>query len=385
METGNTFAASLAAYLHRRFLWLLLGCYAAAAVVPGFGLWIRGVSFGEVAVAGETTRITLPMLMLALLLLNAGLGVRSSRLKELPRIWPVLLLGLAATLAVPVAFAFGTVPLLGAWLDTDETQSILLGLALIASMPVAGASTAWSHNAGGDLVLSLGLVVLSTLLSPVTTPVTLRLVGLIATGDYADDLRDLAAHGTGLFLAVCVIVPSRLGIILNWAVGEARVARAGPHLKLLNSFTLLLLIYANAATSLPEAVAYPDADFLLTALCLAAALCVLSFASGSVLSRLLGTGPQQKASLMFGLGMSNNGTGLVLASMALAGHPRVMLPIIAYNLIQHLVAGAVAYLLAGDKGPRARDDSFAGDGETGSGPNADSRGTSLPARTPAAK
>jgi hypothetical protein len=44
---------------------------------------------------------------------------------------------------------------------------------------------------------------------------------------------------------------------------------------------------------------------------------------------------------MFGLGMNNNGTGLVLASMALADHPRVMLPIIFYNLVQHLIAGIV--------------------------------------------
>jgi bile acid:Na+ symporter, BASS family len=35
----------------------------------------------------------------------------------------------------------------------------------------------------------------------------------------------------------------------------------------------------------------------------------------------------------------------VLASVALANHPRVMLPIITYNLVQHLMAGAVASLL----------------------------------------
>jgi predicted Na+-dependent transporter len=41
---------------------------------------------------------------------------------------------------------------------------------------------------------------------------------------------------------------------------------------------------------------------------------------------------------MFGLGMNNNGTGLVLASATLADHPLVMLPIIFYNLVQHLMA-----------------------------------------------
>jgi bile acid:Na+ symporter, BASS family len=44
---------------------------------------------------------------------------------------------------------------------------------------------------------------------------------------------------------------------------------------------------------------------------------------------------------MYGLGMNNNGTGLVLASLALASFPRVMVPIILYNIVQHLLAGSV--------------------------------------------
>ena len=39
--------------------------------------------------------------------------------------------------------------------------------------------------------------------------------------------------------------------------------------------------------------------------------------------------------------MNNNGTGLVLASLVLVSYPRVMVPIIFYNLVQHLVAGSV--------------------------------------------
>jgi len=45
--------------------------------------------------------------------------------------------------------------------------------------------------------------------------------------------------------------------------------------------------------------------------------------------------------MMYGLGMNNNGTGLVLASLAVASFPRIMVPIIFYNLVQHLVAGSV--------------------------------------------
>jgi bile acid:Na+ symporter, BASS family len=341
--TGRT--AALSEFLNRHFLWFLIGTYALAAVWPAAGLWVKDVSLGELALGGEKVRVTLPMAMLALLLVNAGLGVRPARLGELPRRSLVLFAGLAANLTIPIAFAFGLTNLLRFWHDLDEAQNLLVGLALVASMPVAGSSTAWSQNTNGDMALSLGLVLLSTLLSPLTTPAALHAVGLMASGDYAAQLHRLAAQGTGGFLAVCVVVPSLLGLLGRAAVGGARAEAAKPGLKLVNSVTLLVLNYSNGAVSLPEAVADPDWDFLGMTLAAALGLCVAAFAAGWGLGRLLGAGAGQRAALTFGLGMNNNGAGLVLASVALGAYPRVMLPLLFYNLVQHVVAGAAAALL----------------------------------------
>jgi BASS family bile acid:Na+ symporter len=163
----------------------------------------------------------------------------------------------------------------------------------------------------------------------------------MATGDYAEDLHELAAGGTGMFLAICVLAPSLIGIGVRRVVGDARYAAAKPRLKLINCAILLILNYSNASVSLPQAVISPDLDFLVVTMGIVVTLCVLAFAAGWLVSWLLKATPAQQTSLMFGLGMNNNGTGLVLASMALADHPRVMLPIIFYNLVQHLVAGIV--------------------------------------------
>lgn len=43
---------------------------------------------------------------------------------------------------------------------------------------------------------------------------------------------------------------------------------------------------------------------------------------GFLVSSLLAVDEAQEASLMYGLGMNNNGTGLVLAAMSLAAYPR---------------------------------------------------------------
>lgn len=208
-------------------------------------------------------------------------------------------------------------------------------------MPIAGSSTAWAQNADGELALSLGLVLFSTLLSPVTTPLALHSAGLMASGDYAEDLHELAAGGTGAFLGICVLAPSLIGIIVRRVVGGTRTAAMRPQLKLINSAILLALNYSNASVSLPQAVVHPDPDFLALTLAIVVCLCALAFTAGRWLSRVLRATPSQCTALMFGLGMNNNGTGLVLASLSLADHPRVMLPIIFYNLVQHVMAGIV--------------------------------------------
>lgn len=352
--SGSSALGRISHFVHARLIWLLLASYLVAAFFPAWGLSIKALSFGEVHVLGENVRLSLPMLMLSLLLLNAGLGVDFSRLKESGRRpWP-LLTGVLANLAVPILFILLVTQVMRFWHNPDEVQNILVGLALVASMPIAGSSTAWSQNANGNMALSLGLVLLSTFVSPLSTPLALHSVGLMTTGDYSEDLHELAAGGTGGFLAVGVIVPSLLGIGLRAAMGKTIVERIKPKLKLANAVVLLLLNYANASVSLPEAVANPDADFLVVILVITLSLCVIAFVSGWLIARFFKVDDSTRAALMFGLGMNNNGTGLVLASMALADHPRVMLPIIFYNLVQHLVAGSVDHLLNKNGGQRHR-------------------------------
>jgi BASS family bile acid:Na+ symporter len=346
MESRKSPQASLSHLVHEHFLALLFSSYALAAFWPALGLEIRDVSFGSVSLLGEQTRVSLPVLMLAALLFNAGLGVQTSQLRSLARRPAMLLAGLSANLLIPIAFIFVVTRVMGLWHNPDEVQNILIGLALVASMPIAGSSTAWSQNADGNLALSLGLVLGSTLLSPLTTPLALHAVGLMARGDYALILHDLAASGTGTFLIVGVILPSLGGVATRWALGERRAAGIKPRLRLVNSAILLLLNYSNASVSLPQTIAQPDGDFLVVTLVIVLSLCLLAFASGWGIARVLDAPRDQRTSLMFGLGMNNNGTGLVLASMVLADHPRVMLPIIFYNLIQHLVAGATDHLLS---------------------------------------
>ncbi len=336
--------AAILGYVDRYFFWVIVASYFAAAGFPALGLWIRHANLGQVRVFHNTLDVSLPLLMLASLLFNAGLGVKTGELKHLVRRpWP-LLSGQVANLVTPLAFIIGLSFLMKLWHNPNEVQQILVGLALVASMPIAGASTAWAQNANGNLALSLGLVLLTTMLSPMLTPLVLHAVGFVTTGDYSEDLHELASGGVGAFLAVWVILPSALGILVHGVLGDKRVNFIKPVLKAANYAVLALLNYANASLSLPGVLSRPDFDFLTVMVAIAVSLCFLAFASGYLVAALLKTDRDSMVSLTFGLGMNNNGTGLVLASVALADHPQVMLPIIFYNLVQHLVASGVIAL-----------------------------------------
>jgi BASS family bile acid:Na+ symporter len=327
-------------------IWLLLGAYALGALVPRLGLAMRGVSAGTVPLPhGEGVVISLPMLMLGMLLVVAGLGTNMGELRHTLKRSRLLVVGLVANTAYPIAFALVVSLMLLPWHDAVEAQSILVGLALIGAMPIAGASTAWSQNADGNLALSLGLVLASTLLSPLLTPVGLHAIGLVTSGDYSEDLHELAHSGSSAFVVFAVVIPSLAGIALRAIIGSARAVRILPALKAMNLVNLLLLTYSNAAVALPQTMTAPDWDFLALTLLIAATMCAGAFALGHGLARGLGTDRRDQTSMMYGLGMNNNGTGLVLAASALADHPLVLLPIIVYNLVQQIAAAIVDALV----------------------------------------
>jgi BASS family bile acid:Na+ symporter len=322
----------------RHFLPLLLAAYSLAVVVPDAGVWLFTRPLGTVAVGGAAVRVTPPVILLAVLLWNAGLGTPTGQLRHLARRPWVLATGLAANLVFPVLFIACLAGVLRAWADPGDLTALLVGLGVVASMPIAGSATAWSKKADGDTALSLGLVLGSTLLGPFTTPAVLFVVGRILAGDDAVALRDLAAGGGGAFLLVAVLVPTLAGLLTR-RLAPWLPERHAPALKVLNAAVLLLLVYAGAAAALDATLGKTSPDFLAAILGVAVSFCGVAFAAGWLVGKL--TGPGERTALLFGLGMSNNGSGLALAATALSGRPQVLLLIAGYNLVQHLVAGGV--------------------------------------------
>jgi BASS family bile acid:Na+ symporter len=325
-------------------LLLVVISYMIAGVWPGPGLWIKETAVFDAALGPARLRGAMPAVLLAVLLFSAGMRVRGERMRAMLRNPGPVVSGLAANLAVPALYVIALCWLLGRWHNSDETATLVIGMALVASMPVAGSSAGWAQQAGGDMALSLGLVLASTLLSPLTTPALLRLLGGLSPPSAASELDTVASAGTGAFLAAWVLAPSLLGILCRQVVSAQSLGRLEVRLKTLAALALLVLCYANASACLPQVFQSPDWDFLSVVVVAALGMCALTFVSGYAVGRVLRVDQPQRAALMYGMGMNNNGTGLVLASLALGSRPVVLVPIIIYNLGQHLVAGCAVRL-----------------------------------------
>jgi BASS family bile acid:Na+ symporter len=341
MTASTSLLARVYGALHRRFLWLLVGAYVLAVVWSAGGHWFHRATLGQASLFGHPLRIDLSSLLLAALLFVAGTGLQVERLLGLVRNPLPLGLGLLGNLGVPLLFVLVLAAAARGCGLGVQSQALVAGLALIASVPVAASSAVWSHRAEGDLALSLGLVALSTCLSPLATPAVLALLGCVAAGDAVEGVRQLSGWQTGLFLAVFVMLPTLAGVAVRLLLGAGRVGRLKPGTGLLSLAALLLLNYGNTAAALPHLHGQAGWVFLTVTLAAVAALCALNFTAGWALARLSGADRGTERSLIFGLGMNAGGPGLVIASTALAHLPGAVLPVILYTLAQHLAAGAV--------------------------------------------
>ncbi|MBC2876632.1 bile acid:sodium symporter [Streptomyces mobaraensis] len=328
----------------RWLLGLMLACYVLAGVFPAPGEALRAAAVPAPAGAGE---LTPPMVLLAVMLFNAGLGVRLAELRVVVRRPVRLVLGVAANALSPLI----VLPLLAlglrTWPDPAEAEGLVVGLMLVLAMPIAGGAASWGQNAGGNVPLVVAMVIGSTLLSPLTVPLGMHVAGVLVGPYGAGALDDtakvdvIARTGAGVFALVSVVLPCLVGVLARMLLGEERVRRVLPAVKAVkavNLVNILLLCYVNAAGALGQALAHPD--LLLLALVLSGAVCCLAFYCGRWLSSWTRCDRPDGISLTFATGMNNSGAAAVLAACRLSHRPEVLLPILSYSLPQKIVAGA---------------------------------------------
>lgn len=335
------------AHLQRSLTWLMVLAYAAAVIVPAAGLRVRhaGLALGPGSGGAPLAVLQLPSALLAFVLFTAAIQVPVRALSQLVRRPRALLIGTTVNAAVPLLI----LPLLAGLLrfspDTDRGSGLLTGIALVGAMPVAGGATVWGSRAGGNHGLVVGIVLTSTLLSPLVIPLTLSTAAVFAHGHYAADLARMAHAGGGTFAAASVTAPCLAGLAAQKLISERWRGRTLPGLKLAALLAALLLTYSNACGALGGQLSHPQPAFIAASIGTAVAACAGALLVGWGLARGLRSDRADTVAITLASGMNNSSASAVLASTHLAAYPQVLMPVLAYSIVQKVGAGVVDSLL----------------------------------------
>lgn len=211
-------------------------------------------------------------------------------------------------------------------------SEIITGFVLLSAIPIAISSFIWCTIYKGDAALALSLILLDTLLSPVITPLTLK---IFSTSSVLIDQGGLMQS-----LLIMIVIPSILGMLVT----QSFPAAAGKSVSYLAPITKLLLVIV-VITHVGSIRGALSLSWMYIPLVLVNVLLItLSFLSVYFVSRyLLKEDRASIVSMTFTGGMRNISAALVLASTYFPA--KTALPVIIGILIQQTSVAIIGALL----------------------------------------
>lgn len=258
-------------------------------------------------------------------------GALKLRARELGRAvsspLPVILFMVTAHFLMPllVLFLSGLV-----FRNDPDTVS---GYVLLYAVPTAVTSFIWVSIFKGEPALALAIILLDTVLAPVLTPGTVRL--LLKTG------VDLDMSGMAVSLIFMIAVPTIIGVFLNESSRGKIPALIGPFLAPLSKICIILLVAANSAAVAPQI--RPDNPRLWIIIAVCISLSVLGFVCGKLAGIAGRLGREKQITLFFACGLRNTSAAMTLGIDFFP--PAAALPAVLGVMFQQTIAAVLGRLL----------------------------------------
>lgn len=213
-------------------------------------------------------------------------------------------------------------------------DGIALGLILVGCCPGGVSSNIMSYLCGGDVAFSVGMTTVSTILSPVMTPL---MVSILASG------TKISIHGFPMLVSILetVIVPVLIGFFVNHLFGQKKwfqeIQKVMPGIAVLG----LACVVGGVISS-------QGANFFQSGIVIFIAVLLhnsLGYLFGYCAGRLTGMNTAKKRTISIEVGMQNAGlaTNLATTTAQFASTPESAI-ICAVSCVWHSISGT---LLAG--------------------------------------
>ena len=271
--------------------------------------------------------------LFAFLTLVNGMGVSPKDFSSvIRRPKPVLAFLLLSYLILPLLVAMVSYAVF------RGNQEIIIGFVLLYSIPTAVAACIWSGIYNGNGALSLTVLIIGTLLAPIATPLTVRVLGG----------SEIAIDTNGMIISLLwmVVIPSIAGIAINALTKGKCAEHVSPCLKPFTKIALLLVIVINTSQVAEELLNGISAEYI-PPLAMALLCTLAGFAISAFASRIMKLSREEAVSVTFGAGMRNISAAMVIAIEFFP--PRSVIPVISGIVFQQSAAAISAHFLFGRK------------------------------------
>ena len=293
-------------------------------LVPAIMKWVNFALF----VDPVSNKFTWQSIIIGIIMFSMGLTLTKEDFHILAqRPFDICIGAIAQYLIMPfLAFAISRV--------LNLPDAIALGLILVGCCPGGVSSNIMSYLCGGDVAFSVGMTTVSTLLSPIATPL---LVSFLASG------TQITIKGIPMFVSIIetVILPVALGFVLNYFLGKN---------KQFQEFQKIMpgIAVIGLSCVVGGVIASQVANFFQSGIVIFAAVLLhngLGYLLGYFAGAVTGMNYSKRKTISIEVGMQNAGlaTNLATTTAQFASAPQAAV-ICAVSCVWHSISGT---LLAG--------------------------------------
>ena len=205
-------------------------------------------------------------------------------------------------------------------------EDLALGVILVGCCPGGTASNVITYIAGGDVALSVGMTIVSTLVAPLATP---SLVYVLA-GAWVE----VSFIAMVLSVVKVILVPVLLGILIRSILGK-QIQKISELLPLISVVSIVMIISGIVAVNADKII---SCGMLVLGVVILHNLCGMGI--GLAAAKLLKVPYDKVTAIAIEVGMQNSGLAVSLATVNFAANPLAILPGAIFS-VWHNMSGSV--------------------------------------------
>lgn len=209
----------------------------------------------------------------------------------------------------------------------------ITGLTLAVVIPTGITSLIWAAMYKGNVGLTLSIILVDTVLSPLIVPLSLSLL--------AGAQVHMDVWGMMKGLIVMVVIPSFLGMLFNQMSSPERTASVSSALSPFSKLYLMAVIAINSSAIAPY---FKSIDLRFAGIAVTVFFIALTgYAAAWLIGKMMKRRQEEIVSLIFTGGMRNISAGAVLAVTFFPS--QVAVPVVIGMLFQQILAALFGYML----------------------------------------